>query len=135
MISYEVVNAAEVSFAGAWPGSTVCYSTDRKSWKRVWITSYVEGVLKWSFDHAAAPNVFFAYFEPFSHDRHLDLTLRCQASAAARVHSLGKTLDGRELDCITVGRGKLQVGRAAPTESMRLIVRATHHSIPPRRHG
>lgn len=39
--------------------------------------------------------------------RSLDLVARCAAAPGARVSSLGLTLDGRELECITVGQGPL----------------------------
>jgi len=51
--------------------------------------------------------VHFCYFPPFSHERYLDLIAKCEASLVPTclVSSLGKTLDGREMECVTVGSG------------------------------
>lgn len=109
VVRYEIVNAGSCSYPSAWPGSEVCVSTDRHNWHRVASTVYDEasGVLAWEFDHGAVPGgtAFFAYFDPFSYERHLDLVSRCAAAAGATVRSLGQTLDGRELEVVEVGTG------------------------------
>ena len=53
-------------------------------------------------------NVWFAYFAPFSYEEHERLVARCAASPLARVKSLGHTLDGRDIDLITAGTGKMK---------------------------
>ena len=122
IVGYEITNAHDVSFAEAWPGSQVCVSTDRKVWHRVSTTRYDadRGALVWSWAHTTiAPSVYFAYFDPYDYERHLDLVARC-GSAGARVHSLGQTLDGRELECIAAGTGPLHcwvIHRQHPGES------------------
>jgi murein tripeptide amidase MpaA len=55
-----------------------------------------------SFD-AARDSVYFAYFEPYSWERHLALLGRADASPLARVTSLGGTVEGRDMDLVTVG--------------------------------
>ena len=57
--------------------------------------------------------------------RHLDLVAHCAAAKDAApglsVRSLGQTLDGREMDCVSVGTGPLQawvIHRQHPGESM-----------------
>jgi hypothetical protein len=54
-VRYDITNANEASFPSAWPGTAVCYSLDRKVWKRCWSTVYKDGVLSWEFDHSQAP--------------------------------------------------------------------------------
>ena len=46
--SYEIVNAGDVSFPGAWEGYQVCASTDRQTWSRVASTTYSDGKLSWT---------------------------------------------------------------------------------------
>ena len=128
VVRYEILNAANVSFADAWEGSEVVASTDRKTWSRVDSTAYdaERGVLSWEWTHSApgAP-VYFAYFDLYPYERHLDLVARCAAAKDAApglsVRSLGQTLDGREMDCVSVGTGPLQawvIHRQHPGESM-----------------
>jgi murein tripeptide amidase MpaA len=98
------VNAGQCAYPGAWPGTTVCYSYDRQEWKRCLDTAWDEatGALTWT--HAAESNVvYYAYFAPYSHERHLDLLARCAAAPGVEVRSLGKTLDGRSLDLVELG--------------------------------
>lgn len=53
--------------------------------------------------------VFFSYFDLYPYERHLDLVFRAAASPRASVYSLGQTLQGRDLECVKVGEGPLQV--------------------------
>ena len=123
-VKYELVNAGDVSFPDAWPGSEVCYSLDKKTWGRVKSTAY-DGetkVLSWTFDHAASPSgagVYFAYFDLYPYERQLELVAKC-AAVGATVRSIGQTLDGRELECVEVGNGPLHawvIHRQHPGES------------------
>lgn len=53
--------------------------------------------------------IWLAYFAPYSYEQHQALIARCAQSAEAKVRSIGKSLDGRDIDLVTVGSGKLQV--------------------------
>jgi murein tripeptide amidase MpaA len=112
-VRYEIINAADASYAGAWEGSTVFYSSsldDPDTWMRKNNTFYrkEDGKLLWSHHHNVGTNdaggVYFAYFPPFSYARHLHLVERC--SQYASVVSLGQTLEGREVECIRIGSGE-----------------------------
>jgi hypothetical protein len=51
-----------VSYPEAWPGTTVCYSSnveDPDSWKRNQDTFYMDGKLSWEHDHTKNGSVFF----------------------------------------------------------------------------
>ena len=110
IVKYTIVNAGEASYAKAWNDSTTFVSTcpsDPHSWRRIVDTKYdaSTGHLTWTHKHEASGSVYFAYFPPYSYERHLDLVSRCAASSDCIVESLGKTLDGREIECVTVGTG------------------------------
>ena len=62
-------------------------------------------------------------FDLYSYERHLNFLARImdEREGVASIRSLGKTLDGREIDCVTVGNGPLQawvIHRQHPGESM-----------------
>ena len=68
-VRYTISNAASASYPKAWPGTTVCYSTDAISWQRCLDTSFVTtpdtagGVLRWTFDHRGDGRpVHFSFF-------------------------------------------------------------------------
>lgn len=44
-----------------------------------------------------------AYFAPYTTDRHTQLVAEIGAMPGARLESLGRSLDGRELDLLTIG--------------------------------
>jgi len=106
-VTYEIVNAAETSYANAWNEYTVFYSKsvgDPVSWRRELSTRFEDGKLIWDHVHTkSTESVYFSYFPPFSYARHLDLVKRC--SEFTDVSSLGQTLEGREIECIRVGTG------------------------------
>ena len=98
-------------------------SYDRRHWFRIGTTRYEDGRL--IVEHRPERNsIYYAYFEPYSHERHLDLLGRVEMSPFASVSNLGATVEGRDLDLVTVGRpapGKRPVwiiARQHPGESM-----------------
>jgi murein tripeptide amidase MpaA len=121
-VNYIIENAEAVSYPEAWPGSTVCYSNnvqDPDSWLRNRDTFYMDGKLSWEHKHTKNGSVFFSYFPPYSYSRHLDLVSRC--GEYANVETLGQTLDGREIECVTVGEGNMTcwiIHRQHPGETM-----------------
>eukprot|EP00934_Nitzschia_sp_Nitz4_P005615 Nitzschia sp. Nitz4//scaffold5_size260463//223836//225230//NITZ4_001020-RA/size260463-processed-gene-0.145-mRNA-1//-1//CDS//3329555454//5605//frame0 len=121
-VHYVLENAEAVSFPEAWTGSTVCYSdnvTDPDSWLRNQDTFYNDGKLIWEHTHTRNGSVFFSYFPPFSYERHLNLVSSCAEYTS--VETLGQTLDGRELECVILGEGKMVcwiIHRQHPGETM-----------------
>jgi murein tripeptide amidase MpaA len=107
-VKYVIENAAKVSYPAAWTGTTVFYTStmdDPDSWKRNLGTTYVDGQLCWTHQHETNGSIFFSYFPPFTHEQHLNLISKCEASNLANVKSLGQSLDGRDIECISVGQG------------------------------
>ena len=106
--TFSIVNANEVSYPSAWPGSQIVYSYDRKDWRRCetrWDAA--SGHLSWTLA-PAADVVWFAYFAPYSLEQHNDLIAFCAASPLAKVEEMGRSLDGRALDVVVAGEGQLK---------------------------
>ena len=115
-------NAAQAAYEQGWPGYAAVASYDRKHWFRV-PTRYDGQELV--IEHAPeCDSVYYAYFEPYSHERHLDLLASVTCNAAVRTEHLGATLDGRDLDLLVIGddlptRPKVWViARQHPGETM-----------------
>lgn len=121
-IRYVLENAEASSYPEAWIGSTVFYTTnieDSDSWRRNQDTVYSDGQLCWEHEHTQNGSVFFSYFPPYSYSRHLGLVSRC--SQYADTISLGQSLDGRDIECIKLGKGKTVcwfIHRQHPGETM-----------------
>ncbi len=121
-LAMKLVNAGEASYPKGWEGYNAVASYDRQTWFRV-PTSYERGVL--TIQHTPAhDSVYYAYFAPYSHERHQDLVARCQLSPRCRLELLGRTLDGRDLELLTIGeagegkRACWVIARQHPGESM-----------------
>ena len=121
VLSFE--NAGQSAYPSGWDGYRVVASYDRRNWFRLQSGQYdgqryVFGLTP-DFD-----SVYFAYFEPFPWERHLDLLGTADASPVATVSDLGATPDGRDLNLITIGRaapGKRRIwviARQHPGETM-----------------
>lgn len=117
-IVVRIENAGDAAYAKGWVGYQAVASTDRERWVRV-PTSYADGVLE--IRHPAAPAVWFAYFAPFSMERHHDLVARAARDPRVTLEVLGATLDGQDLDCLSIGEGPHSiwcVARQHPGETM-----------------
>jgi murein tripeptide amidase MpaA len=120
-------NAGAASYVDGWQGYRACYSHDRQTWRRVADTSYADGTL--TIAHTPERDtVWYAYFAPYSMERHHDLVARCLGSARTRHEALGRTLDGQDLDLLRVTEGGAEprpdkqrcwiIARQHPGESM-----------------
>jgi hypothetical protein len=123
-VRYMISNAASASYPKAWTGTTVCFSHDAVAWQRCLDTSFDtgSGVLSWTFDHCGDGRpVHFSYFATYDrsdafaclfslllfsypYERVLALVARCGAVAGTRVRTLGHSLQGREISCVSPGR-------------------------------
>ena len=48
--------------------------------------------------------VYFAYFAPYSYERHLDLIHQVQLSPNVKVEIVGKTFEGRDIEMLVIGK-------------------------------
>jgi murein tripeptide amidase MpaA len=95
------VNAAQAAFPGGWQNYRAVASYDREHWFRV-PTTYDGTVL--TITHTPEhDSVYYAYFEPYSWERHLQLLARVDAAPFACAQDLGSTLDGRDLGMAVIG--------------------------------
>jgi murein tripeptide amidase MpaA len=119
-VELRIVNCPGSAYPNGWPGYRACVSYDREYWERVAGTSYEDGVLSIKLT-PASDSAWFAYFAPYTMERHHDLIASVAAHPAVEYRSLGKSLDGQEIDYLKLGDGRLQVwlyGRQHPGESM-----------------
>ena len=94
------INASETSYTEGWKDYQVCASTDRQEWIRV-PSSYdgKELVAQFNVD---TDDVYLAYFAPYSWERHLNLLAFAQQSHLCTVEYLGDTIDGRDMNMLTI---------------------------------
>ncbi len=96
-----IVDAGKATYVDGWHDYAAVASYDHANWFRVPTT--FDGA-ELTIEHAPLrDSVYYAYFEPYSWERHLALLGRADASPRARVGDLGATVDGRDINVVTVG--------------------------------
>ncbi len=119
-VTLRITNCAGSAYPNGWPDYRACISYDRDEWVRVNETGYDNGVLTIRLN-AIEDIVWVAYFAPYSMERHHDLVTSVASLPGVTYSSLGKSLDGQDIDCLTMGEGPLNVwlyARQHPGESM-----------------
>jgi murein tripeptide amidase MpaA len=96
-----IENAAGAAYADGWPDYQAVASYDRENWFRV-STMYKEGEL--TLQHIPeSDSVYYAYFAPYSYERHQTLVSTAAAHDDVSLEVIGQTCDGRDLDLLTIG--------------------------------
>jgi murein tripeptide amidase MpaA len=123
MLVLRLTGLAAAAYPGGWDGYRACVSEDRQFWARAetqWEPGRDGGTLTIRY----APNgeiAWFAYFAPYSMERHHDCVARVAAKPGVSYRCLGLSLDGQPIDCLEMGTGETQVwlyARQHPGESM-----------------
>ncbi len=119
-----IINVNECSYVEGWNDYQAVASYDSETWFRV-DTHYDGDTLK--IVHTPEQNsIFYAYFAPYSLDRHTKLVHSSQISTVCKLSILGTTVDGRDLDLLHIksntNNTKLKtawiIARQHPGESM-----------------
>ena len=137
---YVIRNAGGAAYKKGWDGYQAVASYDREFWFRVSTRFDGENLV---IEHSSSEDqVYFAYFAPYSMERHADLIAFAQTSERCQVETLGATLDGQSMDCLRFGepgddrKPIWMVARQHPGETMAewwmegLINRLVDHSDP-----
>lgn len=97
---FEIVNAAQSSYAKGWEGYDVVTSHDRLHWYRT-PCEYDGQVLSWEMN-TDSDIVWFAYFAPYTLGQHADLIAAASSAAGVEYQNLGSTHQGRSIDYLKV---------------------------------
>jgi murein tripeptide amidase MpaA len=122
-LELRLTGLASSAYPGGWPNYRAAVSEDRHFWGRAdtgWEPERDGGTL--TIRHRPQGDIaWFAYFAPYSMERHHDLVSRVALRPGVSQRSLGRTLDGQPIDCLELGEGPLHIwlfGRQHPGESM-----------------
>lgn len=115
-------NAGDMSYPEGFVDYAVAASTDLEHWFRIG-TEFDGQVLTWS--HTPSSDViYFAYFAPYSFERHQRLITKALASPSASGEVLCQTPDGHGLTLLTLGKAASDkktcwiIARQHPGETM-----------------
>lgn len=122
-LNLAISGLADSAFADGWKDYAACASYDREYWFRL-DTDYDENLDNGTLTirHMAEGSLLWvAYFPPYSMERHHDLIASVSQLEGVSYRSLGTSLEGQSIDCLSLGEGEKQVwlyGRQHPGETM-----------------
>jgi murein tripeptide amidase MpaA len=118
-----ITGLKEAAYPDGWAGYKACVSEDRDYWGRAntaWEPEVEGGTLV--ITHTPDSDLcWFAYFAPYSMERHHDLVSETASMPFVSYRCLGQSIEGQPIDCLTLGEGDMQVwlqARQHPGESM-----------------
>lgn len=116
-----IVNAGAATYPDGWENYRAVASYDRENWFRV--ETEFDGKVMTIKHTPETDSVYYAYFEPYSWERHLALLGSVAQSEQVRVEDLGNTVDGRDLNVVVVGNPSAKkkvwiIARQHPGETM-----------------
>ncbi|GGY07222.1 M14 family metallopeptidase [Paludibacterium paludis] len=95
------LNAGESAYPKGWEDYQIMASYDRINWFR--IPTVFDGQVM-TVEHVPLANsVYYAYFEPYSWEQHLNLIGQAQGSGICQVTDLGSSVEGRDINLLTIG--------------------------------
>ena len=94
-VALRFTNAGASAYPKGWEGYRVMASHDRQHWFR--IDTDFDGQVMTARTTPLTQVMYFAYFEPYSWEQHLDLLASAAQSPHATQQYLGATLDGRDM--------------------------------------
>ncbi|HEY0846032.1 MAG TPA: M14-type cytosolic carboxypeptidase [Noviherbaspirillum sp.] len=116
-----LLNAGQAAFPHGWVHYRAVASYDRRNWFRV-PASYDGQVLTIT-HRPERDSVYYAYFEPYSWERHLELLGKVESSEFGRVQDIGSTVDGHDMNLAVIGNPNAArkiwvIARQHPGETM-----------------
>ena len=122
-ITLRITGLAQSAYPGGWTEYNAAVSEDREEWLRApstYDTDEDGGTLTIRYVPAGGIS-YFAYFAPYSMERHHDLIARAALHSAVSHRVLGHSIEGQAIDCLRIGEGDTQIwlyARQHPGESM-----------------
>jgi murein tripeptide amidase MpaA len=120
-VAMRIMNAGQATYAKGFEDYHAVASYDGETWFRV-PTSFDGQVM--TIKHTPHnDSVYYAYFEPYSWERHLRLLGEVAENPIARVLDIGSTVDGRDMNLVVIGEPEAEkkiwfIARQHPGESM-----------------
>ncbi|MEC6909174.1 M14-type cytosolic carboxypeptidase [Photobacterium piscicola] len=117
----KLLDLANSAYPEGWNGYDVVASYDREEWFR--IPSEFDGD---NLTFTVIPeneSMYFAYFAPYSYDRHQDLLHLAQSHYNCRLETLGHTLDNRDVSLLVIGDEHAADSEEAPKKKIWVIAR------------
>ncbi|MCD9475357.1 M14-type cytosolic carboxypeptidase [Photobacterium phosphoreum] len=117
----KLLDLANSAYPEGWNGYDVVASYDREEWFRV--PSEFDGDTLTFTVIPENQSMYFAYFAPYSYDRHQDLLHLAQSHYNCRLETLGHTLDNRDVSLLVIGDEQATESEEVPKKKIWVIAR------------
>ena len=110
-ITLRITGLETSAYPGGWPDYNACVSEDRDYWGRA-PSSYDKAEDGGTLTIRYTPTsdlCWFAYFAPYSMERHHDLVADIAGHEGVDYRCLGHSLEGQPIDCLEMGEGDIHV--------------------------
>jgi murein tripeptide amidase MpaA len=110
-VTLKITGLEASAYPLGWPGYRACVSEDRDHWSRA-DSSYDKDEAGGTLTVRYTPSseiAWFAYFAPYSMERHHDLIAEAAASEGVDYRCLGNSIEGQPIDCLSLGEGDIQI--------------------------
>ena len=111
----------KTAYPSGWEDYQVVASYNRREWFRV--PTQLKGNEMHVHFTPECNEVYMAYFEPYSYERHLDLIGFANDSELVSVHHLGHTIDGRDMTMLKIEDKTVNDSVASPKKKIWMIAR------------
>ena len=119
-VTLRFLNAGQSAYPKGWENYAVVASHDRQHWFR--IDTRYDGQVMTARTTPQTQCMYFAYFEPYSYEQHLDLLGSAAASPLVTQEHLGLTPDGRDMTELHIANAH-SATHAAEKKNVWLIAR------------
>ncbi len=122
-ITLKITGLEQSAYPRGWPDYDACVSEDRQLWLRApsrYDAAEEGGTLTITYA-PSGPISYFAYFAPYSMERHHDLIAKIAGQDGVVYRCLGTSVEGQPIDCLEMGEGEKHIwlyARQHPGESM-----------------
>jgi murein tripeptide amidase MpaA len=116
-----LLNAGQATYVQGFDGYQALASYDTENWFRV--PTAFDGQVMTISHTPELDSIYYAYFQPYSWDRHLRLLGEVAQNPLARVLDLGSSVDGRDMNLVLIGKAQAErkiwlIARQHPGETM-----------------
>jgi murein tripeptide amidase MpaA len=121
-VTLRFMNAGQCSYPDGFKGYQVVASHDRQHWFR--IDTQFDGQVLSARTTPHTHAIYFAYFEPYSYEQHLDMLASAAASPHVEQQRLGASCEGRDMSVLRVTQAQ---GGTPVAERKKVWVIARQH--------
>jgi murein tripeptide amidase MpaA len=110
-VTLKITGLEDSAYPGGWPNYRACVSEDRDYWGRAETTYDKDadgGTMTIRYTPVSGV-AWFAYFAPYSMERHHDLVAEIASVEGVDYRCLGTSLEGQPIDCLSMGSGETVV--------------------------